>query len=106
MKTRLPDELSTLPLHEKHKTEGMLTPVVTQDGDTVFFACGQSIGKSKEIAEELLKAIKSRKKSMEQVEEIKMLKALIKEASDYLDTNELTTICHSSILHKKFKEAV
>jgi hypothetical protein len=31
---------------------------------------------------------------------------LIKEASDYLDTNELTSICSSSILHKKFKEAL
>lgn len=38
--------------------------------------------------------------------EIRNLKNLIKEASDYLDTNELTTICSSSILHKKFKEAV
>ena len=34
------------------------------------------------------------------------LKALIKEAADYLDTNELTQISSSSILHKKFKEAV
>lgn len=31
---------------------------------------------------------------------------LIKEASDYLDTNELTQISSNSILHKKFKEAI
>lgn len=34
------------------------------------------------------------------------LKALIKEASDYLDTNEFTSIGSSSILHNKFKEAL
>ena len=45
-------------------------------------------------------------KSMRQEEEIKKLKSLIKEAADYLDTNELTQISNSSILHKKFKEAV
>ena len=32
------------------------------------------------------------------------LKALCKEASDYLDTNNLTNIGHGSILHTKFKE--
>ena len=31
------------------------------------------------------------------------MKALLKEASDYLDTNNLTSVGHSSILHKKFK---
>ena len=38
--------------------------------------------------------------------EIRKLKSLLKEASDYLDTNELTSIGNSSILHKKFQEAV
>lgn len=34
------------------------------------------------------------------------LVALIKEASDYLDTNELTSIGSTSILHQKFKAAI
>lgn len=29
---------------------------------------------------------------------------LVTEADEYLDTNELTTICHGSILHQKFKQ--
>lgn len=39
------------------------------------------------------------------VEENEKLKALLKEASDYLDTNKLTTICSSSVFHQQFKEA-
>ncbi len=38
--------------------------------------------------------------------ENKKLRSLIREASNYLDTNELTSISNSSILHRKFKEAV
>ncbi len=38
--------------------------------------------------------------------EIRKLKRLIKEESDYLDTNELTQISNSSILHKKFQETI
>ena len=53
-----------------------------------------------------IQAGKLYQKSLRQEEEIKALKSLIKEASDYLDTNELTTICSSSILHQKFKEAI
>ena len=30
-------------------------------------------------------------------------KAVIKEADEYLDTNDLTSIGHGSILHQKFK---
>ena len=35
--------------------------------------------------------------------ENKKLKAILKEAGEYLDTNELTSIGHGSILHRKFK---
>ena len=34
------------------------------------------------------------------------LEAVVKEACDYLDTNELTTIGSTSILHRKFKNAI
>ena len=45
-------------------------------------------------------------KSLKQEKRIKELEALIKEAADYLDTNELTTIASSSVLHRKFRKAV
>lgn len=35
--------------------------------------------------------------------ELRKLRALVKEASDYLDTNRLTNIAHGSILHQKLK---
>lgn len=41
-------------------------------------------------------------KARDQVAE---LKALLKEAADYLDTHKETSICHGSILHRKFKAA-
>ena len=103
MKNELLNNLSILSLHEKHTTEGFMTPVVTQDGDTVFFACGRSIGESKEIANELLTMVEQIKELQDHLDEHR---SLIKEASDYLDTNKLTSICSSSILHKKFKEAI
>ena len=31
---------------------------------------------------------------------------VIKEASDYLDTNNMTNIMHGSIMHIKFKDAL
>ena len=34
------------------------------------------------------------------------LRSLLKEAVEYLDTNELTVISNSSILHQKFNDAV
>ena len=34
------------------------------------------------------------------------LRDLLKEAAEYLDTNELTVISSSSVLHRKFKEVV
>lgn len=39
-------------------------------------------------------------------EENKHLKQLVKDASDYLDTNNQTSISHGSILHKQFKDAL
>ncbi|MTI12828.1 Lar family restriction alleviation protein [Sansalvadorimonas verongulae] len=38
--------------------------------------------------------------------EIKKLKALIKEAADYLDTGSHTSIASNSIMHREFREAV
>ena len=37
-------------------------------------------------------------------DEIEKLKALISEASEYLDTNSMTSIGHGSVLHRKFKD--
>lgn len=39
-------------------------------------------------------------------EEVQRLRGLLKEASDYLDTNNLTSIGSGSILHQRFKDAV
>ena len=44
-------------------------------------------------------------KTMRLEDEVKELKALLKEADEYLDTNSFTNIGHKSILHTKFKEA-
>ena len=59
------------------------------------------------IADEESKTVLSSKDSVQILnhlnEENAEMKALLKEASDYLDTNNLTSIGHDSILHKKFK---
>lgn len=39
-------------------------------------------------------------------DENKRMRELLKEASDYLDTNNLTSIGSGSILHQRFKDAV
>lgn len=44
--------------------------------------------------------------SKELVEQNKALKALLSEASEYLDTNSMTNIGSGSVLHTKFKEAL
>lgn len=44
--------------------------------------------------------------SMAKTQREKELEGLIKEASDYLDYNDLTSIKSTSILHKKFKQAL
>jgi uncharacterized protein YPO0396 len=38
------------------------------------------------------------------VEEIDRLRAILKEANEYLNTNRLTNVAHGSVLHQKFKE--
>ncbi len=43
-------------------------------------------------------------KAMRLEDENKELKALIAEASEYLDTNDMTNIGHGSVLHRKFKD--
>lgn len=39
-------------------------------------------------------------------EKVKSLRSVIKEASDYLDTNKMTNIMHGSVLHQQFKDAL
>jgi S-adenosylmethionine/arginine decarboxylase-like enzyme len=43
-------------------------------------------------------------KAMRLEDENKQLRELLKEASDYLDTNNITSIGHGSVLHRKFKD--
>ena len=45
-------------------------------------------------------------KALRLEDENKKLKALLTEASEYLDTNAMTNIGHGSVLHQKFKSAV
>jgi len=39
-------------------------------------------------------------------EENKRMRELLKEATEYLDTNSMTSIVSGSILHQRFKDAV
>jgi hypothetical protein len=44
-------------------------------------------------------------KHSESAAEIKRLRAVIKEADDYLNTNNLTNIASGSLMHQLFKDA-
>lgn len=53
------------------------------------------------------KALQLQQAEIEKLEaRVEELEKLIKSASDYLDTNELTSIGSTSILHKQFKQAL
>lgn len=51
------------------------------------------------------KQVEELEKELAQVKhENKVYKELFKEASDYLETNDKTVICNSSLFHQKFRE--
>lgn len=45
------------------------------------------------------------KNELELADQVDKLKELCKEADEYLNTNDMTSIGHGSILHRKFQEA-
>lgn len=86
------------------KEEASLSIEITETMDGLKLeGPNRKITKFLGLREHLIEAMQKIESLEQQVEKYK---GLVKEASDYLDTNELTSIGSTSIMHRKFKEAL